>query len=134
MPNDPPADPDVVSGRPVRLSQKDDRAAFGAMVVRNLKDNVSPDQVSEVITNALGARMYDRLGRDVGPDHKTALRAAEMYIHHTVGLPVQRLETVVSKTSGTDSDVLERILASPAARKTLGKILSKFNDTPDKKQ
>lgn len=130
MPSEPAYDPDVVSGRPTRLSAKDDRAAHGLAVLRSIKTNIDPDMVAEILTNAMNSRTYDRLGRDVGPDYKTALRAVEIYINQTVGLPVQRIESVTTKAGGSDADVLEKILANPAARGALGKILAKFNDNP----
>lgn len=130
MPSEPESSSDVITGRPSRLSQKDDRAAYGLAVTRAIKDNISPDEITAALQDALHARVYDRLGRDVGPDHRTCLKAVEIYLNHTVGLPVQRVETSGVKATGSDSDILERILNNPSARKTLAKLLKSYETTP----
>ena len=79
---------------------------------------ITPESVASAICDALMATL-----KDGTPDHRTRIEGAKLFLNYSVGLPVQRTETIDLTPKESPKDIMDRLLANPAARAVLRQIL-----------
>lgn len=97
--------------------------AGGAELLEELQASISPVDVAEKLAEIMNATLTDRLGNNLGPDYRLQLEAIKLYFAYTVGTPVPRLEAAPPAAGASDVEVLQKLLANPAACDALEKIL-----------
>lgn len=98
------------------------RKLEGRGFIAAMDDTVTPELVARAVLAGLNATYTTKHGEV--PDHRTRLEAAKLALNYAVGLPVQRTIVETHEVKESDSDVMTRILASPAARDALAAILA----------
>lgn len=89
-----------------------------------LAAGVAPEQVLHTLRQALAA---DTVARDGSrqPDHRARLDAAKLLLSYTVGLPIQRTESIaVNLDADSALGLKERLRNSPALRESMRKMLA----------
>jgi hypothetical protein len=94
------------------------------------------EKIISVLVEAMGAeRAYlvkdgDSSHLEYEPDHTTRIKAVEVWLNRTMGLPVKR-EEKIHRTVTTDEDVQELLNTSEAFRETVEKMLDKAKTVAD---
>lgn len=94
------------------------------------------DKVIAVLVDAMEAdraflvRDGDSSHLEYEPDHSIRIKAVEVWLNRTMGLPVKREERI-HRTISTDEDVQDLLNTSPAFRETVEKMLDKAKTVAD---
>ena len=91
-------------------------------LAESLATELPDEQIAVAIRDALTATQTTRSGT-VEPDHKTRLQAATLALAYKHGRPVERQEVITANVTDNDSDILERLKNSAAARAALRRVL-----------
>jgi hypothetical protein len=102
-----------------------------ARLAHELAQAVTGEQISLVLRQALSATTTTRAGT-VEPDHKIRIEASRLLLAYSLGLPVQRTETVtVALDADANAGLHERLAKSPALRSALQAALDRSAPTLD---
>ena len=87
--------------------------------------------IANAVKSALQAEYQTKHGPQ--PDHRTRLEAAKVFMNYTIGLPMERQpEPEPVRTPESSSASLNRIMASPAARAALRRMLDEAEENQTK--
>lgn len=101
----------------------DEGTPLNDKVVKVLIDAMEADKVFQI---SEGSGQERSCHLEYEPDHAIRIRAAELYLNRTMGLPVRR-EEHIHRNVTTNEDVQELLNTSPEFRETMQNMLDKAN-------
>ena len=112
-------------------SARQRKERHGAETLSAIARVVTPEQIARALAEALSATIKTKTGEI--PDYRTRLEAAKVFMNYTIGLPVERQpEPEPVRTPESSSASLNRIMASPAARAALRRMLDEAEENQTK--
>ena len=94
-----------------------------------LDAEISDSRIAKALGDALTATQTTRSGT-VEPDHKTRMAAAQIALAYRHGRPIERQQVVTAKID-SESDLLSRLVRSPAAKQALKDLLAAAESAGD---
>ncbi len=103
------------------LQQRD----LGASILMKIAEQVTSEDIAVAIAEMLVAMKYERVSKtetQLVPDWTARANGIRLYLGYQIGLPVQR-QVIIQQSDEAPEATLDRIMASPTARKWLAKLL-----------
>ena len=92
-----------------------------------LANTITFEMIANAVKSALQAEYQTKHGPQ--PDHRTRLEAAKVFMNYTIGLPVERQpDPEPVRTPESSSAAMDRLMASPAARAALRRMLDEAEE------